>query len=201
MSTSTRRRAYHHGNLRPALIAEALRVLAEGNSAALSLRELARRLGVSHAAPYRHFGDKDALLAAIAEEGFQLLADALDQAATLEPDDPLGQLTATGLAYVRFALDHPHHFGVMFSSLPSTSPSLLSAGRRAFEVLVRTIQTGQQAGLVAMRDPRELATVAWAEVHGLVTLLLNRQLSVATDAAVEVLVRRCCGMLIDGLRS
>src|SRR5712691_4818265 len=113
MSTSTDgdrpARPYHHGNLRPALVAEAVRVLAEGDAASLSLRELARRLGVSHAAPYRHFADKDALLAAIAQQGFELLAAEVEAAAAQHPDEPARQLADTGWAYVRFALRQPQH--------------------------------------------------------------------------------------------
>src|SRR5689334_12922453 len=103
-SGARRGQPYHHGNLRAALLAEAVRVLAEADAATLSLRDLARRLGVSHAAPYRHFADKDALLAAIAQQGFELLTAELETAAALHPDEPLRQLADTGWAYVRFAL-------------------------------------------------------------------------------------------------
>src|SRR5579859_4246626 len=118
MSTSTHAgrpaRPYHYGNLRSALLAEALRALAEGGPASLSLRELARRLGVSHAAPYRHFADKDVLLAAIAQQGFELLAAEVEAAAAQHPDESLFQLADMGWAYVRFALRQPQHFQVMF---------------------------------------------------------------------------------------
>jgi AcrR family transcriptional regulator len=196
MSTSTlaggRPRAYHHGSLRPALVAEAVRVLAEGNPAALSLRELARRLGVSPAAPYRHFADKDALLAAVAQQGFELLNAELGSAAA-QSDDPLRHLVDVGWAYVRFALRQPQYFQVMFgrATPPQTNhPQLRLAGQAAFGVLLRVIEDGQRAGRVAPDEAREMAVTAWAQVHGLATLLLDGQLPLEDDAAREALVRR-----------
>lgn len=206
MSTSTRgagpARPYHHGTLRPALVAEAVRLLAEGDPAALSLREVARRLGVSPAAPYRHFADKDALLAAVAQEGFQLLRGELEGAAASHPDEPLPQLADIGWAYVRFALLQPQYFQVMFgrAATPQTRyPELLAAGRSAFGILQRVIEGGQRAGRVAPGDPRELAIAAWAQVHGLATLLLERQLPPEDFAEAEVLVRRCLHIQLVGL--
>src|SRR5262245_18079756 len=170
MSTSSRPRPYHHGRLRAALIAEALRVLAdEGGVEALSLRDLARRLGVSHAAPYRHFPTLDALLAALAEEGFSALAEALERA-TAGHDGPVAQLGAAGWAYVRFALEHPHHFRLMFGGRLTGAPEApgpWAAGRRAYAVLLRCIEAGQAAGRLVPADADELATAAWAQVHGL----------------------------------
>jgi AcrR family transcriptional regulator len=185
-------------------MAEALRVLAdEGGAAALSLRDLARRLGVSHAAPARHFPTLDALLAALAEEGFGALAAALERAAAAAgPDGPLAQLGAAGWAYVRFALEHPHHFHLMFGGRLAdahAAPSLQAAGQRAYAVLLRCIEAGQAAGQVVPADPGELATAAWAQVHGLATLLLDRQLPPAGEAAAEALVRRAGQLLIAGL--
>src|SRR5215475_8604929 len=164
MSTSSsvggRPRPYHHGALRPALVAEAVHLLAEGDPAALSLRELARRLGVSPAAPYRHFADKDALLAAVAQEGFERLSAELDAAANAHPDEPLRQLSDTGWAYVHFALSQPQYFQVMFgrAATPQTKyPELLAAGQSAFGVLQRVIDSGQRAERVAPGDPHQLA--------------------------------------------
>jgi AcrR family transcriptional regulator len=200
--TSNRGRPYHHGDLRAALIAEALRVLADGGGvAALSLRDLARRLGVSHAAPYRHFPDLDALLAAIAEEGFGRLTAALERAAASRPG-PVEQLAEAGWAYVRFALEHPHYFRVMFSGRLAdapASPALRAAGRRAFGVLLRCIAAGQAAGELAGGPADEPAAVAWAQVHGLATLLLDRQLAPDDGADVEARVRRASQILIAGL--
>jgi AcrR family transcriptional regulator len=202
VSPARRARPYHHGNLRPALLAEALRVLEQGDVATLSLRELARRLGVSHAAPYRHFADKDALLAAIAQQGFELLGDGLEDAAALHPDDPQHQLTETGWAYVQFALRHPQHFGVMFgrsTAFQASFPDLLAASRRAFGVLLRVIENGQLAGRFVPGIAHELALAAWSQVHGLATLLRERQLPVDSESDSEALVRRCLNIQQAGI--
>ena len=195
-------RPYHHGSLRSALLAEALRLLAEGNPAELSLRELARRLGVSPAAPYRHFADKDALLAAVAQEGFERLSAELEGAAGSHPDEPLRQLADIGWAYVRFALRQPQYFQVMFgrAATPQTSyPRLLAAGQSAFGILRRVIEGGQRAECLVQGDPRELAIAAWAQVHGLATLLLEGQLPLNDDTDGEALVRRCLDIQHAGL--
>ncbi len=171
-----------------------MRFLAEPNFAELSLRELARRLGVSPAAPYRHFADKEALLAAVAQEGFDLLSAQLEGAAAAHPDEPLRRLADIGWAYVHFALRQPQYFQVMFgrAAAPQTSdPELLAAGQSAFGILQRVIDSGQRAGQVVHRDPREVAVAAWAQVHGLATLLLDGQLPVHGDTECEALVRRC----------
>jgi AcrR family transcriptional regulator len=177
-------------------------LLAEGNPAELSLRELARRLGVSPAAPYRHFADKDALLAAVAQQGFELLAAHLDAAAAVHPDQPPRQLADTGWSYVRFALRQPHYFQVMFerAATPRTRyPELRAAGQSAFDILQRIIEGGQRAGEIQRGEPRELAVAAWSQVHGLATLLLEDQLPLAGEAQCEAMVRRCLDILQAGL--
>ena len=179
-----------------------MRLLAEGNPAALSLRELARRLGVSPAAPYRHFADKDALLAAVAQAGFEHLGAELDGAAALHPDEPLRRLADIGWAYVHFALTQPQYFQVMFGRVatPHTRfPELLAAGQSAFGVVQRVIEDGQQAGGVAQGDPHELAVAAWSQVHGLATLLLEGQLGLEGTTGPEPLVRRCLDIFHAGL--
>src|SRR5262252_2831014 len=194
-------RPNHHGALREALIAEALQVIAEHGEAALSLRDLARRLGVSHAAPQRHFPSLDALQGAIAEEGFGLLAatvaDAVDSSAS-----PVDRLADAGWAYVRFALDHPNHFRVMFSGRLSQSqppPPLQTVMSRAYSVLFGTIEAGQGAGQIADGDATELAIAAWAQVHGLASLLIERQLGPPSTTAAMPKVRRAIAILITGL--
>src|SRR5947207_2091303 len=123
--------SYHHGNLRRAVLDAAIGAIEESGPAGWSLRELARRAGVSHAAPAHHFGDKTGLLTAIAVEGYTLFADTLERTA----DDFLD----TGLAYVRFAIDHKAYFEVMFRPelYRADDPEVIAAAERAKGVLVR----------------------------------------------------------------
>ncbi len=168
-------RAYHHGDLRRALLDAALAIIEESGVSALSLREAARRVGVSHAAPAHHFGDLLGLLAAIAEEGFdQLRAHMLAAAA-----GPGEALRRYGVAYVSFATQNPARFRAMFHPLIAdrTGPSTLrDAADRAFAVLQDGIRPAQAAGEVHAGDPRDLALAAWAPVHGLSALAVDRQL-------------------------
>ncbi|MGQ0544505.1 MAG: TetR/AcrR family transcriptional regulator [Betaproteobacteria bacterium] len=156
MSTST----YHHGDLRTALLAAASDTLEEQGLAALSLREVARRAGVSHNAPYRHFADRESLLAELAAEGFRELGAALAAKAGRD----------MGEAYVRFALDHPNRFRLMFGGQLSAGrhAGLAAAGRHTYEVLLRAFRA--QPGIA---DPDKAAAAAWSLVHGLAQLLLD----------------------------
>src|SRR5580704_14448362 len=113
------KRSYHHGDLYRVLIATALKLVEESDVSALTLREVARRAGVTHGAPYHHFRNKAALVAALAEEGYRALYTEQLQAAAKAGADPIARLQAIGLAYVRFAIHHPGHFRVMFRSDPA----------------------------------------------------------------------------------
>jgi AcrR family transcriptional regulator len=173
------RRRYHHGDLRRALLDSALALVEREGAEALTLRAAARRAGVSQAAPYRHFRDKDALLAAVAEEGFRAMTETMRRAAAPHEGDPLGRLRARGIAYVEFATGHPAHFKVMFgrgAADRSRYPSLLEAAREAFELLVAAIDDCQRAGLVRAGDPGQLALCAWSATHGLSALAVDGQL-------------------------
>ncbi|MGB3298966.1 MAG: TetR/AcrR family transcriptional regulator [Phormidesmis sp.] len=170
---------YHHGDLRQALLKSALDILKAKDVQGLSLREVARQAGVSHTAPYRHFADKAALLAAVAEEGFvefdQYLSAAVDKAQA----DPIESLKATGEAYVRYALEHPTHFRVMFAHFPThlvPDDPLVVTAEGTFQLLVNIISSGQAAGVIKAGDPKLLATGRWALVHGLSMLLLDGML-------------------------
>lgn len=181
METKTARvaatgRAYHHGNLRTTLLAAAAQELKSVGPSQLSLRSLARRAGVSHAAPAHHFGDKRGLFTALATEGFRMLHERTSRA--LDAD---GALVATGKRYVEFALDHPAHFTVMFD------PSLLDEGdvhyqrerATAFEVLYEAIR---RATHVADADLGAQTLAAWLPVHGLATLWLSGNLPYERDS-------------------
>ncbi|MGF6887083.1 AcrR family transcriptional regulator [Nocardia sp. GAS34] len=156
-------RQYHHGDLRRALLDAAVTAIDERGPGAVSLRELARAVGVSHAAPVHHFGDKAGLLTAVAAEGFQLLGD--DLAAVRARG---GDIVEMGVAYVRFAIGHRAHFEVMFSAdlHRAGDPILDRAGERAFAQLTEGV-----AGSDPVSPPDNSAVVAaWSLVHGFATL-------------------------------
>lgn len=178
----TRKRAYHHGDLKQALLDAALPLLRKGGPEALTLRAVARAAGVSQTAPYRHFPDRSALVAAVAEDGFrrlhaELLAAATDPGKALgkAPETNRGGLQALALTYVRFALAHPAEYRVMFGrDLPATRKG--SAREGVFDFLHHGIAMLQQQKLVREGDSHAMALTAWALVHGLVMLALDGQL-------------------------
>ncbi|MFC0528106.1 TetR/AcrR family transcriptional regulator [Phytohabitans kaempferiae] len=163
----TEKRSYHHGDLRRALLTAAAEAIAESGPAALSLRDLARRAGVSHAAPAHHFGDKAGLLTALAVEGFSLLADALE-----ESRERAGSLLESGVAYVRFAEGHRAHFEVMFqpSLYDRDDPEVAAARARAATALSAGVSTLDEPPAGA--DARRTELAAWSIVHGFATLWL-----------------------------
>jgi AcrR family transcriptional regulator len=180
--TATRRAnpTYYDGDLRRDLLDTALELIAQEGPSAVSLRSLARRLGVSHAAPANHFPDKAALFTAIAAEGFRLLSAAIeDGMARLGPDAPAGQrFGAAGRAYTGFAVSHPAHFAVMWQRdlLHPDDPELAAAGDITFEQLVGGVREIQAEGWAAGRDPQTVAFLAWSVVHGLAALWLGGSL-------------------------
>jgi AcrR family transcriptional regulator len=197
-------RGYHHGDLRNALIIAGRAILAEEGSAGLDLRKVARRAGVSHAAPYRHFPDKQALLVAIAEDGFQELYRQLAAAQSQAERAAIAQLGAIGRAYLAFALDRPAHMREMFSGLTlerQAHPSLYAASKQSFGLLTATIAAGQASGEIRACDPTELAITIWSLIHGVTMLLLERQIAMDADAAdVGGLIQGALQQLYNGLR-
>jgi AcrR family transcriptional regulator len=172
-----KRRAYHHGNLKAALIETGLQLIEEKGVQALTLREIGARLGVSRSAAYRHFTDKANLLGEISEAGFTQFADALASARDSAHPDFASRMSAMGVAYVRFAAEHRAHFEVMFSppgAIDEPRPS--SAGQRAFGILENTIREGQQSGDVRAGDSAEMARMVWSLVHGISMLRLEHDL-------------------------
>src|SRR5579872_757051 len=150
-------RPYHHGNLRETLLEAGLGLIAETGPAGFTLREVARRAGVSHNAPYRHFRDKDELLAALAAQGFEELTASMIRGAAKRKTS-LDRLRGTGLAYVDFALRRPQHFTVMFDAPPADlHEAAEDAGATAFQTLVGYIQACQTDGELPAGDPMPLA--------------------------------------------
>lgn len=199
LATHTRKRTYHHGNLRQALIESGLELIAEQGARSLTLRELGKRAGVSRMAAYRHFRDRAALLAAIRDAGFELFADALERARLAAGEDFTPRMQALSVAYIRFARENPAYFEVMFGPAALADASYRSeAGERAFEVLHQTIRDGQQTGDVRAGNSALLASAAWAIVHGISTLELERQFT--AEMAPDAFVEACSGLILTGLR-
>ena len=172
MSTSKAGKpSYHHGDLQAALVRMAGKMLEKEGVEALKLREVARRAGVSHNAPYRHFAQREALLAALAAEGFEWLGAAQRKAAQT------GGLRGMGKAYVAFALAHPQRFRLMFGGQISIARHV-----RLREVALRTFEG--LSGALAARVPeaqgaRDASVAAWSLVHGLALLLMGKRIAPA----------------------
>ncbi|MEU9243848.1 TetR/AcrR family transcriptional regulator [Streptomyces shenzhenensis] len=177
MAPMPQSRPYHHGDLRAALLAGAERTLRERGSAALSLRELARDTGVSHAAPGRHFKDKQALLDALALSGYERLNQALAAAdlpdATLEP-----RMTALARAYVTFAVANPELLELMYSRkhAPDIGTELAAAAELSLGSFVTLVADAQRRGEIVPGDPETVTLTAAAGVHGLAALATNGSL-------------------------
>lgn len=186
-------RAYHHGDLPRALVDAAVALIASEGIGAMTLRAVARRAGVSHAAPLHHFGDLDGLHRAIAAEGFARMA-AFQRAAAdrVRDDGSLAQLRAIGVAYVEFAAREPAYFRAMFHPRVadrSADARLETTAGAAFGLLLDSIAAAQRDRAVSDADPRELALLAWSMVHGLASLLADGQLDdvgFASERAAEL---------------
>jgi AcrR family transcriptional regulator len=193
-------RQYHHGNLREALIEAGLELIQQKGVAALTLREIGARVGVSRMAAYRHFADRAALLAAISEAGFVRFGDSLEEARQSAPKDKEGfrsRLHAMAVAYVRFAAAHPAHYQVMFGAArdPHTPPS--AAGARSFGILEDTIRQGQEKGVVRPGNSTDLARAVWCMVHGISTLAATGRLG--QEASGPRFTLFCADILEAGL--
>jgi AcrR family transcriptional regulator len=172
---------YHHGNLRSALLSTSLALIRKEGIHDFTLREVARRAGVSHTAPYRHFRGKDDLLAAIAEDGFNRLTAKIREAAS-KGDSCLERLQMAGIAYVQFGLDRPEEFQVMFSVelAPDIHPSARAAAESSFESLLALVVDCQREGFLPRYEPPMAARIAWAHVHGITELARRRQFGFKT---------------------
>jgi AcrR family transcriptional regulator len=182
------RDSYHHGDLKAAILGQAATLVAERGADGISLRELARVAGVSHAAPAHHFTDRRGLFTALATEGFRLLAEALTEARPRFID--------AARAYVRFALDHPGHYAVMFdkSLYDDADADLVVAETAAGAELSHGVGTLGDAH--AKVDPEGAALAAWSLVHGFSLLWLNDAVDRSGDPIATI--ERLALMLFDG---
>jgi AcrR family transcriptional regulator len=169
---------YHHGDLRRALVEEALRTIHTAGVEHLTLRGIGEKLGVSRTALYRHFSDKQALLAGVGREGFRMLRLALTEAWEEHGKGREG-FDAMGAAYVQFAVAHPSHYRVMFGRFLescSKDAEFIQEATAAFQVLVDSLVEQQRSGLIRRDDPVLVARFIWSVVHGISMLVIDGQL-------------------------
>jgi AcrR family transcriptional regulator len=192
------KKTYHHGDLKNALIQAAIEILAKEGVGGLSLRKAARLAGVSHAAPYAHFADKRALMAAVSSEGYRRIHARVLAASAPYANDPLRRLVEGAWAYVEFALEDPAHFRVTLSGGVAEEkdyPDLTQATADSFRLVVEIVTDCQAAGLLRAAPPDLMAVSLWSAVHGLVALRLDGQIS--TSILKRYTMRR---LLIQTLR-
>ncbi len=193
--------SYHHGNLKQALLETALEHLRLYGPDKISLRALARDVGVSQTAPYRHFEDKTALLAALAAEGFRRLNKASGLVINSE-NSAAKTLQMSGKAYIHFALDNPELYRLMFGPVLSPDgdfPELEEAGGQAFGVIISIVQRGIERGEFVNKDPLLVANSTWAMVHGIASLMLDRRFDCVEGGLSESVLDESLDVIMLGL--
>jgi AcrR family transcriptional regulator len=184
------------------LLRAAVEIAEADGVGAIGLRAAARRAGVTHGAPYRHFENQQALVAAVAEQGFRGLMAEVQAAQTAAGTDVLARFHALGVAYLRFALTHPGQFRVMFGAEAAAEQSVRSAEAAVFALAVNEIASAQRQHLIAAGDPQELALLAWSTAHGLAVLMIDGLVQwVGLDTtAPERLAKRITALMFNGLQ-
>ncbi len=202
MSQPNKNTTYHHGNLRQALLEAARALAAENNIDTITLREVARRAGVSHAAPYHHFVDKRALLRALAIDAFIELKNIMHNK---QQQDPIATMQGIGIGYIQFALTHATEFRFMFRKTlcepPGTPDELTDIANETFEILIATIRSMQTTKLVITGQAQALALVVWSTIHGLANLLIEAPIAQQpiTDTYLEEITWVVQTTLLQGL--
>jgi AcrR family transcriptional regulator len=192
------KQAYHHKDLRNALVDAAIAMLANDGPGSLTLRELARRLGVTHTAPYAHFADKKALLEVVADAGFARLAETIRRARE-GASDAVAAFEAMGLAYIAFARENANWYRLMFADPELANDpdcEMSPEGERAFGALVDAIAAFKPAADV---DVREFAVAVWAFVHGVAMLEIDQRIDGKTMQSAEDVLRLGTRIFVRGL--
>lgn len=189
MAATRRNPTYYDGDLRSDLLEAALVVIGERGPESVSLRDLAKRLGVSHAAPANHFRTKQELFSAIARQGFERLGAALGSAQSTAGDEPVDVLHRLGIAYLDFAAGSPGHFAVMFRADLIDGDLVSDAGTAAFAVLERAVAEAQRRGWRSDEETRSLAMTLWSVVHGYAHLRIEGPRLVRERDDRDVVVR------------
>ncbi|MFE5774372.1 TetR/AcrR family transcriptional regulator [Brachybacterium sp. NPDC056505] len=195
MIESSGDRPYHHGNLRVALLEAAESRLAQSGVEAITLRDLAREIGVSHAAPRRHFAGRQALLDALAISGFTRLDADLHRAMAATAGDFPSRLRAVAATYTRFATENASLLELMYASKHRPgAEGIVEAAEKPFSMLFELMRQGQSEGALSSEDPTDIATVLFATLQGIATMINggfvpSAQLQVLTDTAVTQFLR------------
>lgn len=203
-TTKKKKKSYHHGDLRRALITSAVALISERERAEFTLRELAKQLGVTHAATYHHFKDKDDLLAAVAEDGFHSLRDYVERAVELVPDNPILRLRASASAYIEFAFEHPAHFRVMYARDYDDEERFPAAKRASDEnaAFVNSFwESAAQKGYYRTADLEEYNVASWALIHGLAMLYINGLIERPKELTLSEFSSRITRHLFVGIAS
>lgn len=184
------RTTYHHGDLKNSLIKAGIEILAQEGTGGLSLRRVARKAGVSHAAPYAHFTDKQALLAAIAAEGHRKIHERLTVVLASRSNDPLRLLVGSAWAYVSFGLEFPDYYKVTFSGTlenEHNDPEFMEISQRNIQLLKDIIEQCRSAGILQTEEINsEIQAISlWGQLHGLVSLLIQGQIPGNLLASVQ----------------
>ncbi len=171
---------YHHGDLKNALIQAGIEILSDEGVKGLSLRRVAKRAGVSHTAPYAHFADKQALVAAISTEGYKRLYAQFTHIDQEFSSDPLKKLVEVAWSYVQFAVNDPAHFKITFSGVIEKEkdyPAFVEISQQSFAFIIEMVADCQAAGILRSGPTDLIAVHIWGAIHGLATLLIEDQLS------------------------
>jgi len=197
---------YHHGDLHGEILCAACELLEENNIASLSLRAVAKKVGVSHTAPYRHFKDKESLLAGIAAQGYDELGSQLADAVKSHPGDPAAQLQEAGHKYLQYSIKCPQCTQLMFAGIlpcDDTYPELKASGESAFNGLKTIIEEGQAQGVFKEGDIEMLALTAWSGIHGLTLLAIGGNLPDILSIPVDLreLTTNLTTTMLEGLKA
>lgn len=200
-TTGSTPRAYHHGDLKQALLTTSVGILEKEGVAGLTLQKAAQRQGVSAAAVYRHYGSKEDLLAAIATQGFSFLRDGLLEILAHRPKDTRRFFRKSVETYINLAISKPNHYELMFGgAIPDHTPypDLVAVGREAFDGLLEAVRICQQEGLFKKRKPILMAFHVWSLMHGFVMLHIAKHTPFPVDQPGQL--NRLTGLMIQFLR-
>lgn len=194
---------YHHEELKTVLLEKAELLLEEHGLGVLSLRRIAREAGVSHAAPYRHFKNKMALISELARVGYLRILNSMNQVLEKYPDDPAKQFKVVGMIYVKMAVNNPEMANLMFGTTLSEYPEGLHnvEAVKAYSLLEKIIENGQKAGVFRKSDKSNFTLTVWSLVHGLAMLIIGGRIADITniDKPMDVLVSEVLDTLQSGI--